>query len=74
MKKLSKIKLHNAVKLENREMKMIFGGSGNNNADCTELACILGAECWGLVKGELAKGYCSSGVLVPGDSSCACVF
>ena len=28
MKKLSKIKLHDAVVLENREMKMISGGSG----------------------------------------------
>lgn len=28
MKKLSKIKLHDAVELEDREMKMIFGGSG----------------------------------------------
>lgn len=28
MKKLSKIKLHDAVMLANREMKMIFGGSG----------------------------------------------
>ncbi len=28
MKKLSKIKLQNAVKLEDQEMKMIFGGSG----------------------------------------------
>lgn len=30
MKKLSKIKLHDAVVLENREMKMIFGGSGSS--------------------------------------------
>lgn len=28
MKKLSKIKLQNAVTLENREMKAIYGGSG----------------------------------------------
>jgi natural product precursor len=28
MKKLSKIKLQDAVVLENREMKTIFGGSG----------------------------------------------
>ena len=28
MKKLSKVKLHDAVVLENREMKTIFGGSG----------------------------------------------
>ena len=31
MKKLSKIKLHNAVELENNEMKMISGGSGAND-------------------------------------------
>lgn len=30
MKKLGKIKLQNAVVLENQEMKMIFGGSGGN--------------------------------------------
>lgn len=35
MKKLSKIKLQNAVVLENQEMKMIFGGSGGNNGSCT---------------------------------------
>ncbi len=29
MKKLSKIKLQNAVVLENREMKAIYGGSGS---------------------------------------------
>ena len=29
MRKLGKIKLQNAVVLENQEMKMIFGGSGN---------------------------------------------
>ena len=28
MKKLSKIKLHDAVELRNSEMKMIYGGSG----------------------------------------------
>jgi len=74
MRKLSKIKLQEAVILEDREMKMIYGGSGDNNADCTELAFIVGAECWGIVNDKLTKGYCSSGVLVPGDSSCACVF
>lgn len=30
MKKLSKVMLQNAVELENREMKMILGGSGSN--------------------------------------------
>lgn len=40
MKKLSKIKLQNAVKLEEKEMKGIFGGSGSGlpggcfNCDC----------------------------------------
>lgn len=34
MKKLSKIKLQNAVQLESNEMKMIFGGSGNGQMWC----------------------------------------
>ena len=35
MKKLSKIKLQNAVVLENQEMKVIFGGSGANSSSCS---------------------------------------
>ncbi len=35
MKKLSRIKLQNAVQLESNEMKVIFGGSGNNNGSCS---------------------------------------
>ena len=31
MKKLSKIKLQNAVVLESQEMKLIYGGSGNES-------------------------------------------
>lgn len=31
MKKLSKIKLQNAVVLENKEMKSIYGGSGSGD-------------------------------------------
>lgn len=73
MKRLSKIKLH-AIVLENREMKMIYGGSGDNNADCTELACILEAISGGEKSGALAYGKCSSGILIPGDVSCKCVF
>lgn len=41
MKKLSKIKLHDAVVLENREMKMIFGGSGSNEV-CAYSTTYLG--------------------------------
>lgn len=46
MKKLSKIKLHDAVMLENREMKMIYGGSGettlcgsNPDGTCATSTC-----------------------------------
>ena len=35
MKQLKKIRLRNAVVLENQEMKMIFGGSGANNGSCS---------------------------------------
>ena len=35
MKKLSKIKLHDAVVLENRVMKVIFGGSGSAGNCCS---------------------------------------
>lgn len=34
MKKLSKIKLQDAVALEDREMKTIFGGSGGGSGEC----------------------------------------
>lgn len=34
MKKLSEIKLHDAVVLENREMKAIYGGSGGASDSC----------------------------------------
>ncbi|MEA4904980.1 MAG: hypothetical protein VB090_09110 [Petrimonas sp.] len=74
MKKLSKIKLHDTVGLEDRETKRILGENDDNNADCTELICIFGAICGGVKDGELAYGKCSSGVLISGSSSCACVF
>lgn len=43
MRKLNKIKLHDAVVLENKEMKMVLGGSGSsscsgggiNNSTCS---------------------------------------
>lgn len=42
MKKLRKIKLHDAVVLENREMKMIFGGSGSSSEACAYSTTIHG--------------------------------
>lgn len=35
MKRLGRIKLQNAVELENYEMKMISGGSGNDLGSCS---------------------------------------
>lgn len=35
MKKLSKIKLHEAAVLSDKEMKMVFGGSGVTNCSTT---------------------------------------
>jgi len=52
MKKLSKIRLHDAVELEDREMKMIFGGSGGNYSWC----CIDG-ECVGPLT-SCTDAYC----------------
>ncbi len=55
MKKLEKIKLQDAVVLENREMKTIFGGSGGNcpsgQFSCTcngkDYGCVSStSECW----------------------------
>ena len=34
MKKLSRIKLQNAVQLESKEMKQIYGGSGGDTGLC----------------------------------------
>ena len=60
MKRLSKIKLQNALVLEDQEMKVIYGGSGGSggSSDCKELACDLGAECWENVSNTLKKGKC----------------
>ncbi len=44
MKKLSKIKLHDAVVLENREMKMIFGGSGSSESGRDYHWCVVDGE------------------------------
>jgi len=40
MKKLSKIKLEEAVVLDNHEMKLISGGSGGLTGGCFSCSCI----------------------------------
>mgnify|MGYP002411782131 CR=1 FL=1 len=64
MKKLSKIKLQDAVVLENREMKTIFGGSGGA---CDPYAINWGGTCR-TINGQ---GFCirNSGTLL----YCVCV-
>lgn len=58
MKKLSKIKMQDALVLENHEMKKILGGSDNNGCDapsgyvCTDEPCAL------IVSGTLVSGRC----------------
>lgn len=50
MKKLNKIKLQDAVVLENQEMKMIFGGSGagsNCSATCADGSTVSISNCNG---------------------------
>ena len=44
MKRLGKIKLQNAVELENHEMKMISGGSGANDV-CGQVNYNTVCEC-----------------------------
>ena len=64
MKKLSKIKLQNAVVLENQEMKMIFGGSGIGG--CSPYAINCGGTCQ-TIHGQ---GFC---IRNSPSSYCACV-
>lgn len=52
MKKLSKIKLQNAVVLEDKEMKVIYGGSGGGYSFC----CVDG-DCAGPIV-NCTKAYC----------------
>lgn len=55
MKKLSKIKLQNAVILEDQEMKKIYGGSGGSST-CSK-------------NGETCSGSCPDGVMIgPGGT------
>ena len=62
MKQLSKIKLQNAVVLENQEMKMIFGGSGTSN--CLSYSC-GGESC----TKDGRPGTCSR---IQGTTDCFC--
>lgn len=55
MKKLSKIRLQNAVVLEESEMKAIYGGSGGTNSDCSA-TCADGQT----VEIEDCNGTCTS--------------
>lgn len=50
MRQLKKIKLRNAVVLENQEMKMIFGGSGYS-------FCCINGDCVGPIS-NCTKAYC----------------
>lgn len=65
MKKLSKIKLQEAVVLENQEMKMIFGGSGETTL------------CGSNPDGSCATSTCevegTSGTCEYRDGRCGCV-
>lgn len=57
MKKLNKTQLRNAVLLEDREMKLINGGSGSS--DCSTNRC--GTKlCCDLQWNHCVNGYCQS--------------
>lgn len=61
MKKLSKIRLQNAVVLEERDMKMIFGGSGGNGST----ACEKTSSNSEIVCDGLCAPLIQSGTLIP---------
>lgn len=69
MKKLSKIKLQNAVVLEKEEMKFILGGSGE--AICSNMSsqsiCFTGFGCTG------SGGYSGHCGWVSAWNKCVCV-
>ena len=59
MKQLSKIRLKNAVVLENQEMKMIFGGSGSGNGcNSTNGHVCDDTPCSFVHDGKLVPGRC----------------
>ena len=62
MEKLSKIKLHDAVVLENQEMKMISGGSGGSGGGW---CCFSDGEC--ILTGCTTTSQCTS---LYGEGTC----
>ncbi len=71
MKKLSKIKLQDAVVLEDREMKTIFGGASNGCASASGYVCYE-IQCSDIVGDRLVFGRCQW-VTMPWGNTCACV-
>lgn len=58
MKKLSKIKLQNAVVLEDREMKVIYGGSGGSGGSGGGYSfCCVDGDCAGPIV-NCTTAYC----------------
>ncbi len=71
MKKLSKIKLHEAAVLNDSEMKMVLGGSGG----IIESACNVGAKCtvYDPADGSTTTGTCQGqSSSENGSVSCYC--
>ncbi|MFT4071633.1 MAG: hypothetical protein QM654_06905 [Dysgonamonadaceae bacterium] len=84
MKKLSKIRLHNAIVMNDREMKSVTGGfvtggedSGSSSAgDCPPNAQVCGGDCY--ITGTLIKGSCEWLVIEDNNGNvrnrlCACI-
>jgi len=69
MKKLSKIRLQNAVMLEEQEMKQIYGGSGVSDKTDKEKACDGKSLCdpcsWYNSYGQELSGHCSQNAFAP---------
>ena len=73
MEKLSKIKLQDAVVLENREMKMIYGGSGSGNGCNPANGHVCDdVPCSDIASGVLVTGRCKWED-TPIGRFCACV-
>lgn len=67
MKKLSKLELHNAISLSDKQMKEIIGGNGSEGSSCNSYAP---KQCSGSCKGD--DGNSGSCYWVEKKSLCMC--
>lgn len=67
MKKLSKLELHNAISLSDKQMKEIIGGNGSEGSSCNSYAK---EQCSGSCKGD--DGNSGSCHWVKKEKKCKC--